>query len=79
MSYFTDKLIEISRLDNVKKEIDPKFYRKIDIQIQIPNTEKLRNLTGWRPEISLDKTLNDLFNYWIKKLDSGSFNLSQSV
>ena len=79
MGYFTEKLIEISRLSNIKKVIDPGFYRKIDIQVQIPNTEKLRNLTGWKPEIPLDKTLNDLFNYWIKKLDPSSFNLLRSV
>ena len=34
MRYYTDKLIELSGLKNVKKEIKPKFWRPIDIQFQ---------------------------------------------
>jgi len=69
MQFFTDKLIEISGL-KVKKKIDPKFYRKIDIQVQIPDTRKLTRLTGWKPQFSIDRTLQDLFDYWVKKLSS---------
>lgn len=68
MGYFTDQLIEISGLEGVKKEVDPRFYRKIDIHVQIPDTKKIRELTGWEPEIPLKKTLQDLFQYWINKI-----------
>lgn len=68
MGYFTDQLIEISGLNGIKKEVDPRFYRKIDIQVQIPDTKKIRELTGWKPEIPLKKTLQDLFQYWINKI-----------
>ncbi len=68
MSHFTEELLEISGLEKIKIEVDPKLFRKIDIKIQIPDTKKLRKVTGWKPGISLDKTLKDLFNYWIKKL-----------
>lgn len=68
MGYFTDQLIEISGLNGIKKEVDPRFYRKIDIQVQIPDTKKIRELTGWEPEIPLKKTLQDLFQYWINKI-----------
>ncbi len=68
MSHFTEELLEISGLEKIKIEVDPKLFRKIDIKIQIPDTKKLRKATGWKPRISLDKTLEDLFNYWIKKL-----------
>jgi len=67
MQVFTDKLIEISGLD-VVQEIEPKFYRKVDIQVQIGDSSKLRNLTNWKPEISIDVTLKELYDYWIKKL-----------
>ncbi len=70
MSYFTNKLIDISNVKNIKKEINSDLYRDIDIQVQIPDTKKLRKLTGWKPEINIDKTLEDLFNYWVKKLES---------
>ena len=70
MGYYTDKLIEISGLEGVEKKVDPRFYRKIDIQVQVPDTQKLRDLTGWKPEITLDQTLKDLFDYWVKKLSN---------
>lgn len=68
MQYFTDKLIEISGLKGVEKKISDKLYRPIDIQIQIGDTTKIREKTGWRPEIGIDQTLTDLYEYWVKKL-----------
>ena len=67
MQVYTDKLIEISGL-NVVQEIEPKFYREIDIQVQIGDSTRLRNLTGWKPEIDINTTLKELYDYWIKKL-----------
>jgi len=72
MEVFTDTLIKLSGLTDVKKEIDPKLYRPIDIQVQIPDTTKLRTHTGWKPEIPLEKTLQDLLDYWVKKLTAGA-------
>jgi GDP-mannose 4,6-dehydratase len=70
MQTFTDKLIGISGLQGVEKKVSDKLYRPIDIQIQIGDTTKLRAKTGWKPEISIDQTLADLFNYWVKKLSA---------
>jgi nucleoside-diphosphate-sugar epimerase len=68
MEYFTDKMIEYSGLD-IEKVINPKFYRPIDIQVQVGATEKLHGLTGWKPEIDIETTLLDLLNYWRAKMD----------
>lgn len=68
MEYFTNKLIEISQLKNVEKKIYEPFYRPIDIHFQDGDSSSITNLTGWKPEISLDKTLEDLLNYWVKKI-----------
>jgi len=68
MQYFTDKLIEISGLKGVEKKVSDKLYRPIDIQIQVGDTTRLRAMTGWEPEIPIDQTLADLFQYWVKKL-----------
>jgi GDP-4-dehydro-6-deoxy-D-mannose reductase len=70
MQTFTDKLIGISGLQGVEKKVSDMLYRPIDIQIQIGDTTKLRAKTGWKPEISIDQTLADLFNYWVKKLSA---------
>jgi len=68
MQFFTDKLIEISGLKGVEKKVSDKLYRPIDIQIQVGDTTKLKSKTNWKPEIPIEQTLADLFNYWVRKL-----------
>lgn len=68
MEVFTDKLIAISGLQGVTKQVSPDLYRPIDIQIQVGDTTKLREKTGWKPQYTIDQTLTDLFEYWVKKL-----------
>lgn len=70
MQFFTDKLIEISGLKGVEKKVSDKLYRPIDIQIQIGDTTKLKNKTKWKPEVPIEQTLADLFNYWVRKLST---------
>ena len=74
MGYFTDKLIELSGLE-ITKEINPDYYRPIDIQVQIGDTSKLRSITDWSPSIPLEKTLEDLLDYWVKKIGSRNQNV----
>tara|TARA_Y100001938_G_C8088234_1_gene433387 strand:- start:590 stop:1567 length:978 start_codon:yes stop_codon:yes gene_type:complete len=71
MQYYTDCLINSSTFDyeEVKQEIYKPYYRDIDIEIQIGDTEELFQHTGWEPEIPLDKTMEDLLNYWRRKLE----------
>jgi GDP-4-dehydro-6-deoxy-D-mannose reductase len=47
---------------SIKRDI--KRYRRAEIEISIGSFEKLNKLTGWRPEIDLNKTLEDTLNYW---------------
>ena len=70
MQYFTDKLIDASGIPygDIEQKIDEKLYRPIDIQVQIGDSSDLVNLTDWKPEYTLEQTMNDLLNYWIKKL-----------
>jgi len=68
MSYYTDLLVEASKLEGVERKIHPPFYRPVDIQIQIGDTTRLVEDTGWKPEIDIKRTMSDLFDYWIRKL-----------
>jgi GDP-mannose 4,6-dehydratase len=52
----------------VEKRVDPRLVRPIDIPVQICNTAKCRQLTGWKPEIAMQKTLEDLLAYWDAKI-----------
>ena len=69
MQYFTDKLVEISGLSNVEQVIHQPFYRPIDIHYQHGDSTNLKKDTGWKPSISIDKTLEDLLNYWVEKIN----------
>jgi nucleoside-diphosphate-sugar epimerase len=68
MRYYTDKLLELSGLSDVEKQIDPKLWRPINIQYQDDHASKIRNELGWEPVYTIDKTLDDLLKYWLKKL-----------
>ncbi len=68
MQIFTDKLIELSGLEDVIQKIHGPFYRPIDIHYQHGDSSELTNLTGWSPKIKLEQTLEDLLKYWFDKL-----------
>ena len=58
-------LIKLSSLgSSLKIEVDPDRLRPIDADLQIPDTSKFQNHTGWMPTISFEKTMVDLLNYW---------------
>jgi len=50
--------------DDIRIVTDPERLRPIDANLQVPNTNKFFKHTGWKPEISFDKTMSDLLNYW---------------
>lgn len=49
--------------DEIKIEVDPERLRPSDVTLQIPDISKFQNETGWKPEISFEKTMIDLLNY----------------
>ncbi len=53
-----------------KVRVDTDKFQKNDVLIQIGSAQKLHQLTGWRPEISLQQSLSDLLDYWRQKVKS---------
>jgi GDP-4-dehydro-6-deoxy-D-mannose reductase len=43
---------------------DPTRTRPASIPVQVGDNQKLRDDTGWRPEIAMEQTLRDLLEYW---------------
>ena len=68
--FYTEKLIELSGLKDVSFEIESKFWRPIDIDYQDGDSTKLINELGWKPQYTIDQTLSDLLQYWVKKLSN---------
>lgn len=58
-------LINLSPLkDKIKYEINPDFVRPTELRLLIGKFDKFEKLTGWKPEIPFQKTLEDILNYW---------------
>ena len=59
-------LLSLSESDiQVKKDQDR--MRKSDIPILLGDYSKFNQITGWKPEISINKSLKDILNYWRKQ------------
>ena len=55
---------EVNVESELKIEIDPNRLRPIDADLQVPNTSKFTNHTGWSPQITFEQTMLDLLTYW---------------
>ena len=52
----------------IQMEIEESRLRPLDADLQIPDTSKFINHTGWKPEIPFEKTMQDLLCYWRKRI-----------
>lgn len=58
-----DKLLELTDAD-IKVEVDKERMRPSDVPILLGDNSKFSKQTGWKTEISFEKTLKDLLDYW---------------
>jgi len=64
-----DFLISLSPIkDKIKKELDPALVRKLDVNLQIVDTSKFKTDVKWKPEITFEKSMEDLLNWWRQKI-----------
>lgn len=62
-----DILLSFSKI-KVSVKIDKSLLRSSDVTLQVPCIDKFKNETGWKPEIPLEKTLEDMLVYWRDQL-----------
>jgi GDP-4-dehydro-6-deoxy-D-mannose reductase len=58
-----DQLVSKSRVQ-VRIRVDSTRFRPNDLPIVEGDPTRIREELGWRPEIPLEQTLDDLLNYW---------------
>ncbi|MBI5554889.1 MAG: GDP-mannose 4,6-dehydratase [Elusimicrobia bacterium] len=64
-----DLLLGLSPMKNkITIKEDSARLRPSDVQILFGDCTKFRQRTGWKPEISLEKTMADLLDYWRGKI-----------
>ncbi len=60
-----DMLLALSPAkDRIEIRVDPALLRPSDVTLQIPDCSKFRKVTGWKPTIPLERTLEDTLEYW---------------
>ena len=64
MSDLLQVLITVSGRSDVAIVQDPLRMRPSDLQVLIGNCDKFKALTGWQPEIKLEQTLKDIYEYF---------------
>lgn len=62
-----DHLLSLSKV-KVKVEVDPERLRPSDVPILVGDSTRFTEATGWKPEIPIEKTLEDLLNYWRERV-----------
>jgi GDP-mannose 4,6-dehydratase len=64
-----DYLISLSSMkDRIKVKVDKALLRPSDVTLQIPNIDKFIKETRWKPEISFEKTMKDLLDFWRERV-----------
>ena len=58
---FLEILKSRSKVKIISKQ-DPQLLRPVDITLQIPDTQKFNSLTNWKPEYTLEDTIDFLLD-----------------
>lgn len=61
-------LLSLSKIKGIKVKQDPSRMRPSDVPILVGDSTKFRKATGWKPQIPFEKTMEDLLNYWRKRI-----------
>lgn len=70
-------LISISNKKGIRVEGEESRNRPLDADLQVPDTTKFRQHTGWKPLIPFEKTMQDLLDYWRGKVETGKIFLTR--
>ncbi|HXN02983.1 MAG TPA: GDP-mannose 4,6-dehydratase [Candidatus Dormibacteraeota bacterium] len=57
------RLLTMTRT-RIKLEVDPSRKHAVEADVYLCDSLRFRRLTGWQPQISLDRTLRDTLEYW---------------
>jgi len=60
---FLEMLLKHSQI-KFEVKVDQALVRPSDVTLQIPSIDKFKKVTGWEPKIPIEKTLQDILDYW---------------
>ena len=60
---FLEKIIKLAKV-HIPARLDPELLRPTDVTLQIPNTDKFIQSTGWTERYNLKESMEFLLNYF---------------
>ena len=63
--------------DKISVQTDESRLRPLDADLQVPDTSKFKQHTGWEPRITFEKTMQDLLDFWRERVASGKVFLNR--
>jgi GDP-4-dehydro-6-deoxy-D-mannose reductase len=60
-------LLSLSKIE-IQKEMDQQKLRPMDVPAFIGANRKVYQDTGWKPKIPINRSLMDIYNYWLGKI-----------
>lgn len=63
MRQVLDLLLSMSQVA-ISVELDPARMRPVDVPVIVCDARRMRQRTGWQPQIALEQTLHDVLNDW---------------
>jgi len=67
IQYILDTALKLSGTE-IEVRQDPARMRASDIPVIEPDVTRIYNDTGWKAEITMEKTISDTLNYWRKNI-----------
>ena len=67
IEYILDTAMGLSEI-SIVHSTDPNRLRASDIPVIEPDVSEILSDTGWKAEISVEKTVSDTLDYWRKKI-----------
>ncbi len=64
------RVLSLSARKDIVHRVDPALLRPTDEPVIWGDCGKLREATGWAPQITLEQTIGDMLDYWRTKPDS---------
>jgi len=65
---FCDYVFKKLNIDKSLIITDQKYMRPYELEVLKGDSTKLRSLTGWKPEYSFEAMIDEMIDYWNKKL-----------
>ena len=60
-------LLDLATVEMVL-EVDPTRIRAADPAVLVGDPSKLQELTGWAPEIALERSISDILDHWRREV-----------